>query len=327
DREQKVDVTVNFPQGRITEWYPQLSAADPRAFAARPNAIQWLGVKVLPLALNSALAKELPTDKSGSHYYAARETDAGFLHVAANANSQMEIEKFLFYRGVGNFTAPLNVQVFGANDEGIQLQNTGTEPLANLFVIHIGQAGAKFLSVDRLAASANKQVLLHPGKNLRPTGEVIAELAQRMTAALVKEGLYEREAAAMVQTWRDSWFAETGVRVLYTLPRAWTDRTLPLTLEPKPREIQRVIVGRAEVLTPTMEWSLLKQVVHYSEADDATRPQVVADTRALGLGRFLEPTTRRLMGKVPGRDFSTLAWELMQAASKPAPAEKSVALK
>jgi len=47
-----------------------------------------------------------------------------------------------------------------------------------------------------------------------------------MAAALVSEGLYQREAQAMVNTWRDSWFEEDGLRVLYTLPREWTDRTL-----------------------------------------------------------------------------------------------------
>jgi len=83
----------------------------------------------------------------------------------------------------------------------------------------------------------------------------------------------------------------------------------------------------AEVITPAMEWSFLKQVIHYSEADAAKRPQVIADTRALGLGRFLEPAARRLIGKVPNQAFSSAAWELMQATSKPVTAGKSVALK
>ena len=72
----------------------------------------------------------------------------------------------------------------------------------------------------------------------------------------------------MVRTWDDSWFSEPGVRVLYTLPRAWTDRILPLTLEPKPRELARVMVGRAELITPPMEWELLKQVVRFADGDE-----------------------------------------------------------
>ncbi len=162
---------------------------------------------------------------------------------------------------------------------------------------------------------------------MRPLGEVVASLSAQMKDALVSEGLFEREAAAMVATWRDSWFEETGVRVLYTLPRAWSDRTLPLTIEPKPRDVVRVMVGRAEVITPAMEWAFLKQVVHYSEAGDSKRPQIIADTRALGLGRFLEPAARRLIGNIPNQSFSSTAWELMQAAMRPEPAAKSVAQK
>ena len=52
--------------------------------------------------------------------------------------------------------------------------------------------------------------------------------------ALVEQGLYEKEARAMVNTWQDQWFAEEGTRVLYLLPRAWTDRTLPLQVSPRP---------------------------------------------------------------------------------------------
>jgi hypothetical protein len=35
-----------------------------------------------------------------------------------------------------------------------------------------------------------------------------------MVRALVDQGLYEKEARAMVNTWQDQWFAEEGTRVL-----------------------------------------------------------------------------------------------------------------
>jgi len=87
------------------------------------------------------------------------------------------------------------------------------------------------------------------------------------------------------------------------------------------------MVGRAELISPEMEWNLLKQVVRFADADAATRARIIDDTRKLGYGRFMEPTSRRLMPKVPGREFSRLSWELLEAASKPAPKEKVVAAK
>ena len=51
-------------------------------------------------------AKEnFPTEPDGSHYYAARETDAAPLTVGSQQ------EKFLFYRGLASFRLPLSATI------------------------------------------------------------------------------------------------------------------------------------------------------------------------------------------------------------------------
>src|SRR5438128_87043 len=55
DKARNVDVHVTFPQGTITEWYPQATAVGPR-FSSGPaaravasqNYIEWQGVNILP---------------------------------------------------------------------------------------------------------------------------------------------------------------------------------------------------------------------------------------------------------------------------------------
>lgn len=64
---------------------------------------------------------------------------------------------------------------------------------------------------------------------------------------LVREGLYDAEVRAMIDTWRDLWSAD-GVRVLYMVPRPFTDEVLPLQITPAPATVVRVLVGRAELL-------------------------------------------------------------------------------
>ena len=54
----------------------------------------------------------------------------------------------------------------------------------------------------------------------------------RSTRMLVANGLYEKEAAAMVETWRDSWFEE-GTRLFYIVPQASIDAILPLDITPE----------------------------------------------------------------------------------------------
>jgi len=65
---------------------------------------------------------------------------------------------------------------------------------------------------------------------------------------LVSAGLYQKEAAAMVETWRDSWFEE-GARLLYIVPRQSVDAILPLDIVPQPKDVARVFVGRVELFT------------------------------------------------------------------------------
>ena len=125
----------------------------------------------------------------------------------------------------------------------------------------------------------------------------------------------------MVKTWTDSWFQEDGVRVLYLLPRAWTDRTLPLTLDPSPRELVRVMVGRTEVIPATVQRSLADALTKASKGDPQAREEAVAEFRKLGC--FGEPALR-LVTKDANAEVNQIAWTLLQAASaKPANVTKA----
>ncbi len=304
-----VDVTVNFPEGKVTEWYPQV--VNPKGGG---RTMQWKDVQVL-----AHPKMTLPQDGTGSHYYAARKTMANLVQTKG------ETEKFIFYRGVASFNAPLRVFVGGANEEVLYLQNAGSEPLRHFYVVQIHNGLAKFEQFEGIAAGEGRNIKLERGLNEVPLSDFQTNIGEAMRNALEKEGLYGPEAAAMVQTWRDSWFGEDGVRVLYVLPRTWTDRTLPLTIEPAPDEIARVMVGRAEVIFPSQEWKLLKQIVRYSEATSEGRPAIINDVKALGMGRFSDAAVRRLLGTAPSRDFSANAWALVDAANGPRADAKSLA--
>ena len=118
----------------------------------------------------------------------------------------------------------------------------------------------------------------------------------------------------MVQTWQDSWFGEDGVRVLYILPRKWTDQILPLALNPSPRELVRVMVGRAEVLTPALEKKLGDALARAEHGDNEARAQVLSDFKKLG--RFAEPAWR-LASRSSRNDFGQTGWRLLQASAQP----------
>jgi hypothetical protein len=337
DKEQTVDLEVKFPQGTITEWFPQAREVGPSSIPParavveadsllrrvgapadvsiqsllgdkpiQQSLIHWTGIDVLPAAGQAKIAGRLRTDRSGSHYFAARETDSAYLGLNSfcRTNAPIEYEKFLFYRGVGNFATPLTVRMKA--DGVLSLTNSGVESLRHLFVLKIENQVGHFVhlddvSHDELRPHAEQALTLNSWEPDVPLPQLAKKLGDEMAEALVAEGLYPREAKAMVNTWKDSWFAEDGVRVLYLLPRNWTDATLPMQIKPAPKELVRVMVGRAEVLTPQTE-DQLTRLVSQAQSDD---PTALRELRARldKLGRFAEPALSRALtaAKVPGQ--------------------------
>jgi hypothetical protein len=106
-------------------------------------------------------------------------------------------------------------------------------------------------------------------------------LRAELEAALVSQGLFAKEASAMVETWRDSWFEE-GTRLFYIVPPAMVEEILPLTMQPRPAKVVRVFVGRVEVFTA----STIKAVETAVYANDKS---VIAT-----YGRFLGPILERV---------------------------------
>ena len=346
DKEQTVDVSVDFPKGLITEWYPQAEQIGPSTVPApaavvklddyahqagvkpsftfasllrnsslKESRARWMGVRILAAKQDRDLASLLPTDRSGSHYFAARETDANYLQVPSlvATNPAPEQEKFIFYRGVGSFPTPLRVTMNLSN--AVTVANTGEEPLVHLFVLGLDNGAGRFIEIEQLLPGEQRTLHMELRDGPTPLSKLSRQLGDSVTKSLVKEGLYRREATAMVNTWKDSWFAEDGMRVLFVLPRAWTDRTLPMKLDPAPRELVRVMVGRAEVLAPALEQRLSDELVRASQGDAHAREQ--ATTEFKQLGRFAEPALR-LATKNSRTEVSQTAWTIFQAAATPA---------
>ena len=112
----------------------------------------------------------------------------------------------------------------------------------------------------------------------------LAQVRQQLADELVGFGLYKKEALAMVETWHDSWFEE-GTRVFYIYPRAGVDAVLPLKITPAPEAVERVFVGRVEVLSP---WTRQTIQTAADAQDFATLKK---------FGRFLEPFATQMHAK------------------------------
>jgi hypothetical protein len=282
-------VKVSFPQGLITEWYPQAdyqvyqkSGADgsmhkltanlnvidmSTSMSSLTGAIEWSNIKVQP-----GTTPTLPVESGANRYYAARATDSAPIAVGG------EHEKFLFYRGVGRFPVPLSAR---ASDDGkVAVENRGQDPVPGvmLFENRGGHMGY------RLAGAVKDPVTLDA-----PTLDAsFSQLRQDLEATLIAQGLFPKEAQAMVATWRDSWFEE-GSRLIYIVPAATVDSILPMEVQPLPAQSVRVFVGRIELLTAETERTVESAVAK-------------SDWKAVDrYSRFLSPILQRIYSGHPMR--------------------------
>ena len=289
-KEVQASVRVDFPKGWITEWYPHASTAPDaidlktKRFGSKPagETISW-NVKLLP-----GQPVRFPREAAENPYYHARETDAVPLLTTFDAppterndvfhgGTIAQSEKFLFYRGVGSFPPPVTVRAEGGGK--VRVTNAAGETVTGmvLLVVRNGQIG--YQALHELESGAEIVAKLpEPRAN-------VTDLVTTVANGLIAAGLYEREAQAMVKTWEAAWFKEEGIRLLYIVPRRRTDELLPLAVDPLPKEVVRVIVGRHDFLTPELEVSAER----HTERIQAARAELAAAQAELAkLGRFSE---------------------------------------
>lgn len=283
DHDADVSVRVDFPKGKITEWYPS-------ARMSVGSSIDWGHFAVMPHTTTNLL-----TEPGPNRYYAARETDAALVRVCNTNGRATEFEKFLFYRGVGAFDLPISVVL-----DGNRLQFTGLMGIDQVIVFENqgGNIGFRIVHLSSDTATVERPAL----------GDSRASLLTALQQTLVAHGLYEKEARAMIETWRDSWLEE-GLRVFYVLPRPVTDTMLPITIDPRPNQLVRVLVGRTEIITTEREAAARAGMRGLDDPSAEVRTAARAALRKQG--RFMEPVLKQMLAGEHGdadADLVKLAW-------------------
>lgn len=272
-QETTVSVKVNFSRGVITEWYPHANRVEPQsalfhaALSSKgpDGSITWDAVTVAP-----NLRADFPAEGRDSHYYAARQTSATPLRVKTSAGEQQE--KFLFYRGVAAFALPISAKLTAEGN--VAIENRSDEAIPNVILFERRGEKVGF----RIGGAVESKTMLEPPA----LTESIESLGKELEGMLISRGLYQDEAQAMVETWRNSWFEE-GSRLFYIVPAGFVNRVLPLTISPPPAQTVRVFVGRLELVTPATERAVERAL--------ASKDQV----KLAKYGRFLEPILQAMM--------------------------------
>jgi hypothetical protein len=298
-------VSVSFPKGVLSQWYPNVAAFYPPILSDKGDPaldpkfpfstdecrqrygsvvdgnLAWGDVEILPRGVAPSAAPEAPLARyTWSH---ARAVDANALRVGSQE------ERFLFYRGLGNFELP--VKIANRAGEVTITDEHATDHVGATFVLNVGPSGAAFRAFPAGVAPGASLEATAPAAT-QPFDAYARDLAGALVTELDRVGLYHDESIAMVKTWARQWFLTPGLRVLYLSPRAWTDAQIPLTIAPVPEELVRVMMIRVEAITPEQEATDV-QAYAGLDAPAGSPAHAAAVAHFESLGRFAEPRLRR----------------------------------
>jgi len=295
-REQKVQVRVGFPRGLWTQWYPQAQVVGPNFSGAttppdlRDGHILWCA-RVLP-ASSGTPNPAPPAPERGSLWGYARDVDAAFVQTrdATKRPAATETERFLFYRGLGRATLPVRLTADGGGT--LSSHPADKHGVRHVFVVRVEGGRGAYAYAPGLKPGGRLSGLIPPTADTRPIEEFSRRLGDDLASRLVESGLYPKEARAMVNTWRSSYFETDGVRALFVMPPAWTEEVAPMSVSPVPDTLVRVMVGRLELMTPDRERAAGQAVADLASPDAAARAR--AYDFLVAQGRYAEPVVRRV---------------------------------
>jgi hypothetical protein len=282
-KEIDVNVRVDFPNGVISQWYPKISKVNP-SVEAKNGYATW-DVKVLKDKKGL-----LPLTSGNSIWNPSREVESNLVKV------NEEQEKLIFYRGLGDFETKLEIKEI---DGRLSLTNNSNQDIHGITILNHRSENNNLLGhIEILKANSTTKFLTHGKtmvmKNIGNYDEYLKAAKSVLVKDLILSGLFEDESKAMVNTWEGGYFQTKGLRVLYVLPREWTEEILPLKFNPAPENLVRTLVGRVEVLTKADELKILEFV----KTDIKENKVSIFDVNGRlmdGLGHFPEPKLRRAL--------------------------------
>lgn len=296
--QRKVNVTVRFPEGVLTQWYPDVSFFMPQhdgrgrlgnnqAPSPRNGALAWQQVELKPDMDASKFAK---VDQNHPWWHTARDTDA--VPVRVIKDGQEAVERFLFYRGAGSYK-PMVMPT--RNEPGRDLSVTvpfSQIDLRGVFLVRVNDSGATIAHAPVLRAQGTMQ--LGGPDHIKPTDQAAQSAKAQLIESLEAAGLFPKEAQGLVKIWGDDMFTTPGERLLYLMPSNEVERLLPLDIQPAPSQTVRTLIAWVELSTPEAEKKIMDLVKKLGSEDAQVRSAADAELRSLD--RFAEAILQRVAG-------------------------------
>ena len=317
-----VSVEVAIPTGRPKAWWPEATTFQP-GFVGRPmrgleklddddinpkldqikpvnGLLRWdklsldPGVKSFPKA-DGWWSAARNVDATAFRFVEPKELRFGLQRESRLGRKEPRAEKFLFYDALMPVDPQLDLQWKKTGEVSVTNRSAGA--LGAIIAIRVKDGKCSSATHGALAKGAS--VVLTP-----------VEGAPALAGALVKAGLYEKEAASIVEIWKEEFFQVDGVRVLALLPRAFYDTLIPITIKPAPKEMARVLVAHVECLDVELQAMVAAAIEKFSS--DSIEEREVAAQKIRELGALAEHQVRRAAERAKDEEVKSRLLELLK---------------
>lgn len=300
--QMKVNVTVRFPEGVLTQWYPDVAYFLPQrdghirpgnhqAQPPRNGTLSWRGVELNPELDTSKFAR---VDQNHQWWHIARDTDAVPISVinqiGRGVQQAQSVERFLFYRGAGSYK-PMVMPTCNEPGKDLSVTVPFTQiDLRGVFLVRVNDSGTTIAHAPVLRAQSTLE--LGRPDQVQPTAQAAKTAKAQLTESLEAAGLFPKEAAGLVKIWGDDMFTTPGERLLYLMPSNEVERVLPLDIQPAPRQTVRTLIAWVELSTPEAEKRIMGFVKQLNSQNVKEREAAESELRKLD--RFAEAILQRV---------------------------------
>jgi hypothetical protein len=292
-------VKVSVPTGAPAAWWPpgatysprpdyhgpsRLGKTGPRLKEIRPKdgSLRWASVDIDPARTGFEEAK--------GWWETARKTDATPVVCGRKA------EKFLYYDALVTYDPQVNVD--WRKGGRVRLKNASSDSFHHLFAVRVKAGAVLFAYRGELKSGEDALLSLEKG-----TPGTLAE-------TLVASGLYAKEAAGLVDIWREEFFSIDGTRILMVASRAAYDRLLPIEIAPVPKELQRVLFVQLECLDEERREEVSKLIEGLGAEGLDERGTAESKLRAYGL--LAEPQVRGALENAKDSEIKARLQDLLK---------------
>lgn len=311
DKQLDAKVNVKFKNGVINQWFPDRSSGQSFASSSVIDlSVSNEGSNDWDITiLDTAARVKYQGGPSMQEYETPRRTSSRYIKI----RDKEEYEKFIFYRGLANFETPVKVEFNDKNN--LVIHNLFNTNLNYVMVFDNSPSRQPTVWWSGSMKSGERKVIANPSKD-----NVYEELNQHIDdflGQLIKEGLYLDEAEALLNTWYDSYFMNLtdveGLRVFWITPSSFVNDILPLSITPNPLSIQRVFVGRSEILTKDFEKELSTLTLEKIDTKykDHHYVNVFKDAKLKGLPTNWTEYNENVVTSVINKNKSPLTLKLM----------------